>query len=215
MLTPARFMGLALVAWALCFAVLARSGTWLPFALVGAALTVLAFTYRVLPWALLRPSFGCVGAGVLGGGVMVLLTHLAYGASALVVPGVRPATGALFGLLNVAGFSAPARATLIVLIASCEEVLFRGPLLELAARRERLPTLPLLRRESARVLMFAAVYALATLPLGSPLLIVCAFACGSIWGWMGLAARSLTVPILAHVIWDLGVLLVWPLSTRF
>jgi len=145
---------------------------------------------------------------------MVILTHVVYALLAAGIPFVLPATGELFVLLNVVGFSSAQRAVLIVLIASCEELLFRGPVLASARTGAEHRTGHLTRKEVRRIFGFAAVYAVTTAPLGNSLLIVCAFVCGSVWGALGVEARSLTVPILAHVVWDLGVLLVWPLPTR-
>ena len=51
--------------------------------------------------------------------------------------------------------------------------------------------------------------AMATLESG--LLILCAFGCAVLWGGLRVATRSLVVPIIAHVVWDLGILVVWPL----
>jgi membrane protease YdiL (CAAX protease family) len=67
------------------------------------------------------------------------------------------------------------------------------------------------RDDGVQIVAFAAVYALAALPLGSSLLVLCAFLCGVVWGGLRSATGSLVVPILTHVIWDLGVLVVWPL----
>jgi uncharacterized protein len=152
---------------------------------------------------------------MVAGALMVTLTHLAYSVLAANVPGVIPATRALFGLLNVTGFSGTERAALIVVVASCEEVLFRGPLIPGAKDPEDSSARRLGRSDFRRIFGSAAAYAFATVPLGSPLLIICAFLCGSVWGVMGVATGSLTMPILAHVIWDLGVLLVWPISPGY
>jgi membrane protease YdiL (CAAX protease family) len=144
---------------------------------------------------------------------MVVLTHLAYGWLSALIPGVHEATRALLKLLNVVGFTPAERAGLIVVIASCEELLFRGPLPALVASKARPAWRWPVRSEVTRLLAFAAVYALTTVPLGSPLLVVCAFACGSVWGTLRIASGSLVAPILTHVIWDLGVLLIWPLAS--
>jgi membrane protease YdiL (CAAX protease family) len=144
---------------------------------------------------------------------MVVGTHLTYRAVITFAPTVAGATRQLLTLLNVAGFSPAARALLIVLIASCEEVLFRGLLPTSGAAGSGLPHWPS-RRELAQIVVFAAVYAFTTLPLGSALLLLCAFACGSLWGLMRVATGSLVVPLLAHVLWDLGVLLIWPLTAQ-
>ena len=201
---------LALLAWCLSFAILARYGTWSTFAVVGVVLAILLLRVRAVPLALLRPSAVNVGTGLLVGLVMVVGTHWVYGWLSALVPGVRVAMGQLLHLLNVEGFSASQRASLVVLIASCEEVLFRGSLpsdSDRAALTLRAPN----GRQLARVTFLAALYACTTAPLGSPLLASCAFLCGTLWGALRIMTRSLVAPILAHVVWDLGVLLVWPL----
>lgn len=205
-----RWRGLALfaagvVTWLLSFGALARFGTWLPFALAGAALTAVALLTRIVPARLLVPSFATVGAGLGVGLVMVVLTHLAYAGVAPLVPGARAAAAALVNLLNVGGFPPVARAALVVVIATCEEVLFRGPLpLETTARRRSRGSL------AAQVVASSAIYAAACVTLGSPLLLLVAFLCGLAWAALRVASRSLVAPIVAHVVWDLGVLVAWP-----
>lgn len=206
-----RLYGVTLCAWTLCFVALQRLGTWTPFAFVGLFLALLAVSQRVVPRALLRPSLARTTTGIAGGALMVVGTHLAYRAVVTFAPPVAGATRQLLVLLNVAGFSTAVRALLIVLIASCEEVLFRGLLPTSATAGSSRPHWPS-RRELAHIVAFATVYALTTLPLGSPLLVLCALVCGSLWGLMRVATGSLVVSLLAHVVWDLGVLLVWPLA---
>ena len=201
---------LAVVAWFGSFAVLARLGTWTTFAVIGVALSVPLIWLQIVPATRLAPNRLNVGIGLGSGLLMVVLTHLAYRWLSSLVPGVGAATLRLMGLLNVSGFSAGARSSLIVLIASCEEVLFRGALPDRGVRRS-LPLNPLSNRELRGVVGLAALYALATAPLGSPLLALCALLCGSLWGILALATGSLVAPVLAHVVWDLGVLIVWPL----
>jgi len=207
-----RLLVLALVGWLACFGVLAAAGTWTPFALLGLSLTAVAVGSRAVSWGLLRPSFRTVALGALGGASMVLVTHLAYVAVVRLAPTVGGATRELLTLLNVAGFSPGARALLITVIAGCEELLFRGLLPGSAAHLARAPRWPA-RGELRRIVAFTVAYALTTAPLGSPLLMLCAVACGGVWASMRVATGSLVVPILAHIIWDLGVLLVWPLSS--
>ena len=203
----------AVCAWTLCFVVLQRWGTWTPFAFVGVTLVGVAVSLGVVPHALLRPSLARTTVGVAGGALMVVGTHLAYRAVVAFAPPVAGATRQLLSLLNVAGFSPAVRALLIVLIASCEELIFRGLLPTSAAAGKSLPHLPS-SRELAQIVAFAGVYAFTTLPLGSPLLVLCALACGSLWGFMRVATGSLVAPVLAHVVWDLGVLLVWPIAAQ-
>ena len=202
----------ALLGWLACFAVLAQLGTWTPFAFVGVLLVVLALRSSDLPLLQLRLSIDSLLIGVGAGVLMVLLTHLSYGWLSAVFPGVRASTSQLLSLLNVVGFSPPARAALIVVIASCEEVLFRG-LLPGSARGSPRPMRAPQAREFGAIALWSAIYALTTIPLLSPLLVLCAFVCGTLWGTLRVATQSVLVPIFAHVLWDLGVLLVWPLPS--
>jgi uncharacterized protein len=204
-----RLLMLALFVWVLCFGVLQHWSTWTPFAFAGPLLAAVALGYRVVPRALLRPSLANVTVGVAAGALMVVATHLAYRLLVTVTPEAAGSARQLLSLLNVAGFSVGVRALLIVLIAGCEEILFRGLLPSSGALGPGRPRWPS-RREFAQIAGFAVAYALTTLPLGSGLLVICALACGSAWGVMRIASNSLVVPLLAHVVWDLGVLLLWP-----
>ena len=188
-------LGLAVAGWLAGFTILRQLGTWTPFALIGPGLAALSLASDAATRALLRPSTRALAVGVAAGLLMVASTHAAFVLLAKILPAARTATIHLFAVLNVGGFSAPARAGLIAVIASSEEVLFRGALLD--------------SRRSA--LALATVYALTMLPLGSGLLIACAFGCAIVWGALRVATRSLIAPIVAHVVWDLGVLVVWPL----
>jgi membrane protease YdiL (CAAX protease family) len=188
-------LGLSLIGWAAGFAILRQLGTWTPFALIGPGLVALSLASDAAARALLRPSARPLGLGLAAGLVMVLLTHAAFATVAPILPGARDATARLFDLLNVGGFSAPTRTALIVVIATSEEILFRGSLID----------------DRRRVLASAAAYAAAMAPLGSGLLLACGFGCAMIWGALRVGTRSLIAPIAAHVVWDLGVLVVWPL----
>lgn len=208
-----RLWVLALFMWTLCFVVLDRLGTWAPFAFVGLFLASLALSQRIVPRSLLWPSPARTTVGVAAGALMVVGTHLAYRAIVTFAPPVAGATRELLVLLNVGGFSTAERALLIVLIASCEEVLFRGLLPSFATASSRRPHWPS-SRELVQVLASATLYALTTLALKSPLLVLCALVCGSLWGLLRVVTGSLVAPLLAHVAWDLGVLVLWPLAVQ-
>jgi len=204
---------LALAAWVGCFVVLVRWGTWTLFAFAGGALvTVSTWTDPAL-FGLLRPSLAKLGIGLMVGMLMLALTHAAFALFAILHPGIAAATLELYGLLNAIGYSSLARAALIVAIAASEEVLFRGVLVDsgldnLEDWRLRVMSWPRL----SRLLVLSIGYAAATLPLGSPLLFACALLCGLVWGGLRVATQSLVPPVAAHIVWDLGVLLVWPVT---
>jgi membrane protease YdiL (CAAX protease family) len=203
--------GGALVGWLACFAVLRRLGTWTPFALVGPVLAVLAITMDAKARPLLTPSFQKVGVGVTAGLCMAALTHGGLSVVEKVFPRISTDTVRLFELMNVGSFSPGARAALIVLIASSEEVIFRGALLVTSIERGggtfHRVDVPALRT----IIVLALFYAAATTTLGSALLVLTAFGCAVVWGWLRVATRSLVAPILAHLVWDMGVLVLWPL----
>ena len=197
-------------AWIGGFALVHRHGTWLPFAVIGPVLASVALFADKDLRCLLRPSLRTIAAGVGVGVLMVAATHAGYSVVKALIPQVQPATEELYALLNVGAFSAGARAALIVVIASSEEVLFRGTI---AGRRfpfESDQHTRLLRNRTLRIVGLAVLYALATTTLGSPLLVACAFCCGLTWGVLRVICRSVLAPIVAHVIWDLGVLILWP-----
>jgi hypothetical protein len=204
-------LALAAAAWLAGFAVLPPLGSWTSFAIAGPALTGLALFSDADARALLRPSFLTVALGLGVGLLMAALTHVAFAAVTPLLPQVLTATERLFDLLHVGNFTPAARGGLIVVVASCEEVLFRGALAGPPGGRDDPPLHRPGRDDLLRVVALAAVYALATATLGSSLLVVCAFACAIAWGLLRVATRSLVAPIVAHVVWDLFVLVVWPL----
>lgn len=201
----------AVATWLACFAISIRLATWTPFALAGAALATVSLARDADARALLRPSYRDAGIGLGAGLLMVVLTHAAHALVASLLPEVRAATARLFGLLHAGDVPLLLRASLIAIIAASEEVVFRGTVAGARARSElRLHSLT--RHDALRVVALAAVYAAAMLTAGSLLLVACAFACGAAWGTLRVTTGSLAAPIVAHVVWDLGVLLVWPLA---
>ena len=70
------------------------------------------------------------------------------------------------------------------------------------------------RRFGARaaVVGTALLYAAVQLPVGAPLLIIAAFACGLVWGGLRHSQADATAPAAAHVAWDTVVLLIMPVG---
>jgi membrane protease YdiL (CAAX protease family) len=204
-------LALAAAAWLAGFALLPPLASWTSFAIAGSALTALALVFDADTRALLHPSLATMALGLGVGLLMAAFTHVAFAAVAPLLPQALTATERLFALLHVGNFTPPTRAGLIVIVATCEEVLFRGPLAGPPDGSDDPPLHRPGRDDLLRVVALAAVYALATATLGSSLLVVCAFGCAIVWGLLRVATRSLVAPIVAHVVWDLFVLVVWPL----
>jgi membrane protease YdiL (CAAX protease family) len=196
---------LSLLTWFACFFLLRQLGTWLQFAVAGPALAAAALALDAETRALLRASYRDVAVGIGAGVTMVALTHAAFFIVSSWVPDVRASTAWLLRFVDVSGFPPALRTGLIVVIASSEEVIFRGAQLGVTRRRS------FASRDALRIIGLSAAYAASMISLGSALLVACAFACGCIWAALRVATRSLATPIVAHVLWDLGVLIVWPL----
>ena len=89
-------------------------------------------------------------------------------------------------------------AGIVVPTSIAEEILFRGRWLD----EPRLRSFPILA---------AAFYAAVHVTSSSPALVFAAFACGATWGVLRKATGSLWSSVICHVIWDLAVLVIWPL----
>lgn len=200
------------VCWLVGFLWLARTADWKFFAVAGPALMLVALATDEAARKLLRPSKRSVIFGLLGGVLMLAATQAGFLIVSRIVPSVVVRTEELYELLNVAGFSAPSRATLVLLVATSEEVIFRGSVAGAVGEPPGEVVSWCSRAQLVRILVLALVYGLTTVMLGNELLILCAFLCGIIWGAVRIATRSLVAPILVHLIWDLGVLIIWPLA---
>jgi membrane protease YdiL (CAAX protease family) len=171
---------------------------WLP----GAFLLVAALVWYVAP-----------SAGVLGLPAGWYWYAIAV-AAGLVAPALEVATGALVaglrrqrvGVIRLherwAGGSLPAVAG-AVLVALAEEVIFRGVGLHLLVRELGWPAV-------AAVALTAVVYGLNHLYFGG-LTVLQKAVTGVLYGWLFLASgHSVLVPVIAHVLQNLLVLLVLP-----
>jgi membrane protease YdiL (CAAX protease family) len=210
---PGGLLAAGVAAWLVGFAILGHLGSWTSFAVAGPLLALVALVVDREARALVRPTLGGLAFGLGAGVAMVLLTEVGFALAVRVVPGVREATAALYRQLNVAGFAPWERGALVAVIATTEEVVFRGAVLAPASLRWRSPGERGSRvRAVGAVVAAAALYGAATLSLGSPLLWACAFLCGVAWGLIRVVSGAVVAPVVAHVVWDLAVLIVWPLA---
>ncbi|MBK9071228.1 MAG: CPBP family intramembrane metalloprotease [Myxococcales bacterium] len=205
-------IGVAVFAWTACFVALRAYGAWWQFAVVGVTFAAFATWRDARTRAMLRVTWPHVALGCALGLAMAGATHVGYRVLVQVWPALAEATSSLFAALHVSGYATATMTCLIVVVAATEEFVFRGVALEPATAGQR--DSPARSAPLARVALSAGVYALTTVPLGSALLVACAFGCGLIWGALRLATGSLVVAMLAHVIWDLGALVLWPLQTN-
>ena len=198
-----RYLPIAcVVVWIVAAAGARVLGVWL--AVGGAAIAL-----GVAVWALdrnrarklLRPSAGLIAVGAAVGGAMAAVTHLLYPVVAHHVPSIAADAATLY-----AAFRAPSPAVAAIALGPVvigEELVWRGAVqAALVGRFGR----------RGGVFLAAVAYALAHAALGSPLLLVVAFLCGLAWGALRVASRSLIPPLVAHLVWDVLVLLWLPLD---
>jgi membrane protease YdiL (CAAX protease family) len=139
-----------------------------------------------------------LGAGLL----MSLATWALYPLSTELIPEIETEVTKLYALLRqtpgpVAAFP------LLVLVVIAEERVWRGLALDLFGQGQ-----PGLRA----VTLSALVYTFPQIALRSPLLVAVALACGLVWGGLRVQTRGLAAPLIAHLLWDLLVFVLFPVA---
>ncbi len=132
---------------------------------------------------------------------MAAVTDLLYPVLARRVPFLATDTALLYS-----AFRAPSLAVASVALAPVvvgEELVWRGVVQAALIRRFG---------GAGGVVLAAVAYALAHAPLGSPVLVAVALLCGIAWGALRAASKSLVPPAVAHLVWDVLVLLWLPLD---
>lgn len=179
-----------------------RFGLWLG---LGGAALLLGAVVALVDGRRLRPLLDVaprpVAAGLLVGGLTAMVTHPLYAVAARWVPTLAADVSRLYAQL---GSTRPALASLaLTVVVVAEEIVWRGSVQGALQRRFGV---------GAGVPLAAALYGLALAPVGSPLLVLVAFACGLAWSALRAATASLIAPVLAHLLWDHVVLFLAPLA---
>lgn len=198
---------LALVCVAVWVTAAASAGALGIWPAMGGAATVLGAAILVLDRAesraILRPSPLLVLVGGAVGCAMAGATYLLYPLFTRAAPVLTDDTAFLYS-----AFRAPSLAVASLALAPIvlgEELVWRSVVQGALVRRVG---------RWGGVASAAAAYALALAPLRSPVLVLAALACGLCWGTLRAATRSLVPPLVAHLVWDVLVLLWLPLDSR-
>jgi membrane protease YdiL (CAAX protease family) len=190
------------VVWIVAAAVARAIGVWLAIGGAAIALGLAVWAVdRTRARQLLRPTVGLIIVGAAAGGAMTVVTHLLYPEVARHFPSVRADVATLYVAFRAPSLAVAALALGPVVIG--EELVWRGAV-----------QTALVMRFGRRVgvLLAAMTYALAHAAIGSALLVVVALLCGIVWGALRAASRSLLPPLVAHLVWDVLVLLWLPLD---
>jgi membrane protease YdiL (CAAX protease family) len=149
----------------------------------------------------LRTNVVDILVGILSGGVMIGATYILYPVVRHLVPTVVPQAVDLYATFG--GAKGPASIALLGLVVLGEELVWRGAVQDGLTTR---------LGPVAGVLATTLVYGLAVLPVGLPLLAGIALGCGLFWGVLREVTRSLTAPLIAHLLWNLVVLVLHPIT---
>jgi uncharacterized protein len=179
-------------------------GIWLAIGgvsiLLGASLVLFD---RVNVTKLLRPSLSLVIVGLILGGLMSAATYLLYPILTRLLPFIAEGTALLYSVFR--GPSPTLALFTLLPVVLFEELIWRGAVQSVFSRRVGLVV---------GVLFSALAYALVLAPLGSLVLVLVAFACGLVWGALRAVTQSLVPPLVAHLLWDLLVLIWMPLDAK-
>lgn len=149
-----------------------------------------------------RPTRLAVVSGVLVGAGMTLATYPAYALMKRLVPELSSRVTVLYAAAHETTLAEALPWTLAIIVA--EEVLWRGALLYVLARRVR-PT--------TAMLISVASYAAAQLGTGSWIVMALALVCGTLWTVQRHLTRSVLSPLIAHLIWTPTVILLYPVTS--
>ena len=194
----------SVVVWLAAAASTGPLGIWVAIGGTAAALGLAVLLFdRPASTALLQPSPRLVLLGAAAGGVMAAATYLLYPLLARILPFIATDTTQLYAAFRAPSLVVASLALVPVIVG--EELVWRGVV-----------QASLVQRLGAwgGVALAAVVYALVHAPLGSPVLVAVAFFCGLAWGTLRATTASLVPTLVAHLLWDVLVLLWQPLDTR-
>lgn len=191
---------LAVACGVIWFVAAASTGSSNIWQAIGGAAVVLGVAVLLLDQGLrtlLRPNLGGLLTGLATGGMMTIATYVLYPVVASRLPSIPSETALLY-----AAFRAPSRLLASLALGPVilgEELVWRGIVQSALVRR---------LGPWAGVSAAAVAYALALVPLGSPVMVAVALLCGFVWGTLRLRTASLFPTLVAHLLWD-GVVLFW------
>lgn len=189
------------LAWAAAMLLARFVDPWIP---IGLAAIIVPAAIVSAGWPDVRelfpPSWSTILIGLLGATIMLAATYGVFPLVAGRVPALAVETGNLYATF-LAGRRTVAILSFVIPVIVAEELMWRGAFQEWIA--QRLPA-----RRLAIIVLAAAGYAIAHLPLGSPLLAGVAFLCGLYWSALRSLTRSVVPSLIAHLAWDLALILV-------
>ncbi len=145
---------------------------------------------------LLRPTARLAVLGAVAAAVMIGATAALFPLLLRCAPSIAAMSAAIYARFLDADSFGTTLAFVIPLVIA-EEVIWRGAFQDGVK----------LRSQTANVVVLASIYAAAHATFGSPLLVVVAFVCAIYWAGIRAASGSLIPSLLAHLAWDLALVI--------
>lgn len=193
-----------IVVWLAAAASTGLLGIWSAIGGAAVALGLASLLFgRAALRALVQPSPRLVVLGAAAGSVMAAATYFLYPLLASLLPSIANDITRLYAAFRAPSLVVASIALVPVIVG--EEFVWRGVVQG-----------SLVERFGAwrGAALAAVVYALVLVPLGSPVLVAVAFFCGLAWGALRATTASLVPTLVAHLLWDVLVLLWLPLDVR-
>lgn len=176
-------------------------GIWPAVGTTAVVLAIIGFWLegrRLVERLRLEPQALVVGLAV--GVLMTIGTYVVYPVAEALVPGMREEVVRLY-----AAFSGPGIGVVLLIlpvVILSEEIVWRGVVYDVLASRFSWPVV---------ILLGSLIYALAHAPIGALALTFACVCVGICWNAVRWWTDSLAAATVAHVLWDVVVLVVWPL----
>jgi len=193
-------LGMFLV-WALGASQSHTFGLWLA---IGSTAIFLGVVATYLDGRALVASVRCesrpLAIGAVVGFGMIVATKLVFTSLAVVLPELVSGTRELYGAFGEIG---PwAAFVLLPLVVAGEEIVWRGVVYRALDGR---------MKWTGGVLVGTALYGLAHAPVGSPVLVLACLCVGVCWNALRYWTDSLAAVFVAHMLWDLSIIVLFPL----
>ena len=183
-----------------------QSNTFGIWSAVGGTAVLLGIAAVVLEGASLRAALGlrpsAIGLGLVSGLVMVAATYLLFGPVTQTFPVLLRGVVRLYA--DFGSISLPAALIALPIVVACEDLVWRGVVYGAFAQK---------MGGLAAVVAATALYAFAHAPIGSPVLLLACLGAGFCWNLIRWQSGSLVAAYVAHLVWDLALLVVHPLVT--
>jgi len=176
---------------------------WIRMAVVEAVLaTVAVVAIPTLRWrSVVGAKPGLLAAGLAAAAALYVACAVGFAATAAIAPGLAEGAAVMLAWPNTMAMAV--QIPLFVLIIVCEDVVWRAAIgIPLVARLGPLPG----------VLACGALFCVAHITTGPPILWIAALVCGTLWTALLIRTRSLAAAVTCHLSWDVLVLYVLPLG---